>query len=74
METDFSTNVYSAIIAALTANAEHNKYGYWTDGDTIYCKTGEQADVIANLLTDCGWDVVLTAEYKDENLWAVYPD
>lgn len=75
MKPDFETNVYNTIIEALKANAKHNRHGYWTDGDAIYCKTGEQAETIANILEDCGCDVMITSLLDvSANCWAVYPN
>lgn len=66
-------HLYESIIEALKATDKYNSR-YWTDGSEIFCETEEQADAIANLLEDCGYDVVITTEYEEENFWAIYPD
>lgn len=42
------------------------KHDFWTDGYDIICSSQERADVVADLLEDCGEDVVCTGTYDDD--------
>lgn len=59
-----------------------NWHGFWVSGsDEIMCPSEEAANVLADFFEDCGFDVMHTFHYDDEerdglNLgwWAVYVD
>lgn len=59
-----------------------NWHGFWVSGsDEIMCPSEEAANVLADFFEDCGFDVMHTFHYDDEerdglNLgwWAVYID
>jgi hypothetical protein len=51
------------LIKSLRDNKEHNRHGYWTDGEEILCKTEEQAEVLADFFEDIGFDYVHTGYY-----------
>ena len=58
--------MFEKIVAALKEqqSLEQNtqKHDFWTDGYEIICSSQERADVVADLLEDCGEDIVCTTE------------
>ena len=67
-------NIFELVQESLLANAEYNRHAITADDDVIYCEKEYQAEVIADLLEDCGYDVVHTAFDDDEEIWMVYLD
>lgn len=79
--------IYDKILESLPHHPEDkrpgtNWHGFWVSGsEEIMCPSQEVANVIADFFEDCGFDVMHTFYYNDEerdglNLgwWAVYVD
>lgn len=74
IEEDKCIEVYDLITECLESNRnEHRRFWVNQDGD-IETKDEESANIIADLLEDCGIDVVHTAYDEDLDIWEVYID
>ena len=58
--------IWESLARGLMDNAEHNKHGFWSDGNDILCKTEGQAEALADFLEDVGFDYVKTGYYDPE--------
>ena len=74
-------NLYDLIIEKLPRHPTETKHKIWVNGnEEIMCGTMDKANTIADLLEECGYDVVHTScyNYKEDGLnfgWcAVYVD
>lgn len=56
-------NIWTYLLQSLQLNTEHNRHGFWTDGEEILCRTENQAESIADFLEDMGFDYVQTGYY-----------
>lgn len=68
--------MYDLILELLRKNKDNNLHGMYgcPEQSTIICSTETQANVIADLLEDCGYDTMHTWEFPDKSGWCVYPD
>ena len=57
---------WTYLVMCLQKYSEHNRHGYWTDGEEILCKTAEAAEHLADFLEDIGFDCVHTGYYDPE--------
>ena len=60
-------DIWKRLLKSLHDNEEHNKHGYWTDGEEILCKTEDQAEALADFLEDVGFDYIQTGYYNPED-------
>ena len=67
--------IYDLITEALEENCDKDHKAFWVNQDgEIECKTEFDANLVADLLEDCGCDVMHTSYNEDLDIWEVYPD
>lgn len=62
----FEERLWDFLTDCLEKYADHNRHGYWTNGQDILCRTEEEAEHLANFLEDIGFDCVMTGCYEPE--------